>query len=59
MLVHIIADYGHGDLAFAKSVQVSVQLVKTRIMPPLEMPSRGQEGETGPLHPAGRLHERR
>jgi NFACT protein RNA binding domain len=39
--------------------KVSVQLVKTRIMPPLAMPSRGQEGETGPLHPAGRLHERR
>ena len=40
-------------------VIVSVQPVKTSIMPPLAMPSHGQACETGAAAPAGRRHARR
>jgi hypothetical protein len=39
--------------------EVPVQVVKTEITPPRAIPSHRQEGETGLLHPAGRLHARR
>ena len=38
--------------------KVTVQPVKTEITPPLAIPSHGQEGETGRLRRAERLHER-
>ena len=38
---------------------VTVQVVKTGIMPQLAPSERSWEAETGPFHPAGRLHTRR
>jgi len=43
----------------APPAPVSVQPVKTGITPQRAIPSHRQEGETGPLRHAGRLHERR
>src|SRR5438093_13050541 len=40
------------------SYWVTVQPVKTGITPPLAIPSHRQEGETGRLRRAERLHER-
>jgi hypothetical protein len=59
--------YGKGDVSVANMWreitqkldalrEVTVQVMKRGITPPLAPPERLREAETGPLHPAGRRH---
>jgi hypothetical protein len=48
-----------GSEAQGRHREVTVHLMKTGIMPQLVIASHRQEGETGPLRHAGRLHVRR